>query len=116
TTTSILVPVKDTDSYGAKNVVVVGGSCVNSLAAELLGSSTPLCGDSWATATNVNAGQYLIQSFTRSGKVATLVAGYNAGDTTIAATAFTTQTPDTTAGSKYIGTTATDIGSVITTA
>ena len=50
----------------------------------------------------------MIESFAQSGgKVATLVAGYNAGDTTNAAKYLTTQTVDTDVGSKYVGTTAT---------
>ncbi len=112
------VPVTDAESskYAGKNLVVIGGSCVNTIAAELLGSSTPLCGADWTAATGVNAGQYLIQSFNRSGKIATLVAGFNAGDTDIAATALTTQTVDTTAGKKYTGTTADNLQPVITQA
>jgi len=101
-------------SAAGKSIVVVGGSCVNSVAASLLGSSTPLCGADWETATGVGAGSYLIQTFDRTGgDVATLVAGYNAGDTTNAATALTTQTVDTTPGKKYTGTTAASITSVI---
>ncbi len=103
------VSVKDSEvaSVSGKNLVVVGGSCVNSVAAELLGSSTPLCGDAWESATGVSAGEFLIQSFSRGGKVATLVAGYNAGDTTNAAKYIASESVDTSVGNKYMGTTAT---------
>jgi len=61
---------------------------VNSVAAELLGVTNPTCGEGFTTATGVNSGQYLIETFSRTGgKVATLVVGYNAGDTTNAAKA-----------------------------
>ena len=107
---------KDTEisSAAGKSIVVVGGSCVNSVAASLLGSSSPLCGDDWMAQTDVGAGQFLIQTFDRAGgKVATLVAGYNAADTTNAATYLTTQTVDTSVGKKYIGTTATSASLVV---
>lgn len=84
-----------------KNLIVVGGSCINTVAAELLGVSYPTCGAAWESSTSVGAGSFLIQTFARSGKVATLVAGYDAGDTTKAAKAFTTQVVDTTVGKKY---------------
>jgi hypothetical protein len=96
-----------------KNLIVVGGSCVNTVAAQLLGSSTPLCGPDFTAATGVGSGSFLIQTFERANKVATLVAGYNAGDTTNAAQALTTQTIDTTAGMKYTGTTATSVEPVV---
>lgn len=64
-----------------KNIVVVGGSCINTLAAELLGGK--FCGTEFTSKTGVNAGQVLIQTFDRgNGNIATLVAGYNAEDTT----------------------------------
>ncbi len=101
----------EASSMSAKNMVVVGGSCVNTLAANLLfGSSTPQCGANWETETGVSAGEFLIQTFDSplsGSKVATLVAGYNAEDTTNAAAYLTGQTVDTTVGSKYIGTSAT---------
>lgn len=107
----------EVSSAAGKNIVVVGGSCVNTAAAQLLGSSSPLCGADWTAVTDVGAGEYLIQTFSRTGsKVATLVAGYNAADTDTAATALTTQTVDTTAGMKYKGTTAENLEPVITNA
>jgi len=105
-----LVPIKDSEvaTSTAKNLIVVGGSCINTAAADLLGSTTPLCGDEWEAKTGVGAGSFLIQTFARTGTgVATLVAGYNAEDTTNAGKYLTTQTVDTTVGKKYTGTTAT---------
>lgn len=104
------VPIRDSEisSVSGKHVVVVGGSCVNTYAATLLGSSSPLCGSDFTARTGVSANQYLIETFSRTGgKVATLVAGYNAGDTTNAATYLTTQSPMTNVGNKYVGTTST---------
>ncbi|MBU0466487.1 MAG: hypothetical protein KJ718_04010 [Nanoarchaeota archaeon] len=115
-TNTIGVPVTDAEatSYAGKSIVVIGGSCVNTVAAQLLGSSTPMCGDTWTTATGVGVGQYLVQTFARTGdKVATIVAGYAIQDTATAATALTTQTVDTTVGMKYTGSTAEDITSVL---
>ena len=64
-----------------KNIIVVGGSCINTMAADLLGGK--FCGAEFTAKTNVQAGQVLIQTFDRGdGKVATLVAGYYAEDTT----------------------------------
>ena len=68
-----------------KNLIVVGGSCVNTLAAELLTSGAASCEGAFTTATGVSAGQYLIQSFSRSGKIATVIAGYDVTDTAKAA-------------------------------
>lgn len=93
-----------------KNLIVVGGTCVNSVAQQLLSASGPLCGSAWTSATGVGDGEYLIQTFSwGTGNVATLVAGYNQGDTANAATALITQDVTTDAGTKYTGTTATAI-------
>ena len=95
-------------SAAGKNLIVVGGSCVNTYAATLLGSTSPVCGEGFETKTGVGAGSYLIQTFAQDdGTVATLVAGYNAGDTTNAAKFLTTQNVMVEAGKKYVGTSAT---------
>jgi hypothetical protein len=118
TTTLGSVAIKDTEAASAanKNLVVVGGSCVNTVAAELLGSpGVPLCGSAFTTATGVASGEYLIQTFSRTGgTVATLVAGYNAQDTTNGVKYLTTQAVDTMAGKKYKGTTQTSATLVTT--
>lgn len=87
----------------AKNLVVVGGSCVNTVAAKLLGSETPICAADFTTKTGVGKDQFLVQVFDNpyaSGKVAMLVAGWEAADTKSAVTYATKET------TKY----ATDVG------
>ncbi len=95
----------EVSSYAGKNLIVVGGSCINTVAAELLGSSTPLCESAFTTATTVKSGEFLIQSFTRGSNIALLVAGYSAADTERAVN-YLVNTADisTTAGSKIVKT------------
>jgi hypothetical protein len=93
-------------SVSGKNLVVVGGSCINTVAAKLLGSTTPLCGADFQTKTGAGAGSYVLQTFDSpytTGRVATLVAGYNAADTTNGVKFLTTQANiDTMPGKKYL--------------
>ncbi|MAG07696.1 hypothetical protein CMI46_02675 [Candidatus Pacearchaeota archaeon] len=101
-----VMSVKDTESasVAGKNLIVVGGTCINTVAQELLGASAPLCGSDFTTSTGVGENEFLVETFARSGgKVATLVAGYQAADTTNAANALTTKTPTIEAGVKYEG-------------
>jgi hypothetical protein len=112
---AIGVPLKDTEiaSASGKNIIVVGGSCVNTVAAELLGGTERFCGSEWTTATTLGENQFLIKTFSRTGgKIATLVAGWSAIDTQNAATALTTQDVDTTVGMAYTGSTADSITSM----
>ncbi len=106
---SVSVTDAEVSSVGSKNLIVVGGSCVNTEAARLLGFSGKGCGSDFTAKTGVGSGQFLIETFSRStGKVATLVAGFNAGDTTNAAKYLTTQSGIMTeSGKKYIGTSST---------
>ncbi|MEK6926827.1 MAG: hypothetical protein AABX11_00190 [Nanoarchaeota archaeon] len=107
------VQVIDTQASATSNLIVVGGSCVNKVAAELLfGASAAQCGAAWEQKTGIAAGSFLVESFARNGKVATLVAGYNADDTRNAAKVLKTQTIDTTAGKKYKSTSATAVSLV----
>jgi len=104
------VKIKDTEvsSVSGKNLIVLGGSCINSVAAKLLGGA--YCEASFTEKAGVSAGQGVIQSFGdayTTGKIALLVAGYNAEDTVNAASYLRTKTVDTTAGVKYICTSAT---------
>ncbi len=115
------VTVKDSEvsQVSGKNLVVLGGSCVNSVAASLLGSTTPLCGAGFSDKAKVASGEFLIKAFQSpysSSKVALLVAGYNAADTTNAARYLTTQAVDTSVGKEYKGTSATSATLVTTTA
>jgi hypothetical protein len=78
--------IKDSEASGVtdKHLIVIGGSCVNTVAAQLLGSSSPLCGADFTTATQVSSGGYIIKSYDSpyaDGKTAMLVAGYEASDT-----------------------------------
>ncbi len=98
-------------SAAGKNLVVVGGSAINSVAAELLGAA--YSESAFTSATGVAAGQFLIQSFSRSGKTALLVAGYNAADTEKATTYLLNNVVDTTTGKKYKGTSATEASLVV---
>ena len=79
--------VKDSEvsTVASKHLVVIGGSCVNTVAAKILGSDAPLCGADFSASTNVGAGGYIIKTVAspeNEAKVAMLVAGYNAADTT----------------------------------
>jgi len=100
------VLVKDTEvsSVSTKNLIVIGGSCINSAAASLVGGA--YCGASWTEATGVGSGEFLIKSYSGSSitsKMALLVAGYDVADTVAGATYLRTQTVDTSVGG--IGTT-----------
>ncbi|MDH3352937.1 MAG: hypothetical protein OEL87_00635 [Nanoarchaeota archaeon] len=93
-------------SVAGKNLIVIGGSAINSVAADLLGSA--YAGAAFTSATGVASGEFLIQSFDRAGKTALLVAGYNAADTEKAVTYLLNNDVDTTVGMKMKGTSATE--------
>ena len=106
------VMVMDTEVSGVtdNNLIVVGGSCINTVAASLLGSDSPMCGTDFTDKTGVDTGSFLIETFTSpfsDSKVATLVAGFDASDTTNAVTYLKTQDVSTAVGDKYVGTSAT---------
>ncbi len=110
----VLVKDSEVSSVSSKNLVVVGGSCINSAAATLVGGAK--CTADWTAATGVGSGEFLIQSFGdayTTGKIALLVAGYSADDTVNAVTYLRTQTVDTTAGKKYKGTSSTSASLVV---
>jgi hypothetical protein len=80
----------EVESVSSRNLIVIGGSCVNTVARRLVDptATSPLCGADFTAKTNVGAGQYLLkamQSPYNSGKVAMLVAGYEAANTVSAA-------------------------------
>ena len=108
-----VMTVDDTEaaSVAGKNLIVVGGSAINSVAAELLGGA--YSDGEFTTMTGVAAGEFLIQSFDRSGKTAMLVAGFNAADTTKATTYLLNNDVDTTVGTKYKGTSTTEASLVV---
>ncbi|MBW6442444.1 hypothetical protein K0A97_01515 [Patescibacteria group bacterium] len=91
-----------------KNLIVVGGSCINTVAAQLLDLSYPSCDSAFSAETGVGADKFLIQSFERPGhssKIALLVAGYQAENTVAAINhlKFNMGTKDLSVGKKYIG-------------
>ena len=106
---NVIVMDSEVSSVKDRNLIVVGGSCVNSVAATLLGVSSETCGPDWTKKTGVGSGEFLIQSFGNVGsvtsKTALLVAGYQEADTRAAATYLTTQNVDTAAGKKHKGNT-----------
>jgi hypothetical protein len=80
-----IVQDKDVSTVANKHLIVIGGSCVNTVAAKILGSDTPLCGPDFSAATNVGAGGYIIKTVAspeNADKIAMLVAGFEAADTT----------------------------------
>lgn len=105
---SVTVTDAEAASVSSKNLIVIGGSCINKVAADLLGSATPLCGQAFTDKTGIKAGEALIKSFSKNGKVALLVAGYNAEDTTKAATYLVNTAVNTTVGSALKVTSATE--------
>ncbi len=110
----VVVTDSEIDDVKDKDLIVVGGSCINSVAAELVGGS--FCGDDWESATGVGSGEFLIKSMDSpyaEDKVAILVAGYDAADTVNAATYLSTQTVDTSVGKEYLGTSSTSAELVV---
>ena len=104
----VLVKDSEVSSVENRNLIVVGGSCVNSVAAELLGVGSSTCGSAWQANTGIGSGEFLIESFGDSSvtnKMALLVAGYESADTRAAATYLTTQEVDTSSGMRYRGNT-----------
>ncbi|KHO44995.1 MAG: hypothetical protein QJ16_C0023G0005 [archaeon GW2011_AR1] len=109
----VLVKDSEVSSVASKNLVIVGGSCINSAAATALGGA--YCGDAFTAATGVSAGEFLIkgvQDKFATGKLALVVAGYEAADTVNAATYLTKKVVDT--SKEYKGTSATEATLVTT--
>ncbi len=94
-----IVLYKDSEAgYDDKNVIVVGGSCINTAAASLLGVAENTCGDDFTAATEIASGEALIKGYESSdvtSKHALLVAGYSATDTSNAATYLQNEDVDT---------------------
>lgn len=111
--------IKDTEvaPMSTKNMIIVGGSCINSAAAKVLGVAQGTCGADFTTATGVGAGEFLIKGVTgaySTGKLALVVAGYNVDDTVNAVTYLKNKKPDTSKAWK--GTTAAAAATEITAA
>ena len=105
TTSGGVKTILDSEAEKGMNLIVVGGSAINSVAADLLGGAYR--GDVFESMTSVGDGEFLIQSFNWDGDVALLVAGYNAADTQKAALYLQNFDVDTSVGTKYIGSSAT---------
>ncbi len=112
----VLVTDSEVSTVSSKNLIVVGGSCINTAAATLVGGA--YCGSAWTTATNVGSGQFLVKGYADAdngaltSKMALLVAGWEAGDTTNAATwVRTASSVDT--SKTYKGTSATSASLVV---
>lgn len=111
----VLVKDSEVSSVNSKNLIIVGGSCINSAAATVLGGA--YCGAGFTEATGVGSGEFMIKSVSdayTSGKIALVVAGYDAADTVNAATYLRTQAVDT--SKEYKGTSSTSATLVTTTA
>jgi hypothetical protein len=109
---NVLVKDSEVSSVATKNLIVVGGSCINSAAAALVGGAK--CGAAWTTATGIGSGQFLIKGYadsTITTALALLVAGYDAEDTVKATTYLTNKPVDT--SKAYKGTTTTETAVVI---
>jgi hypothetical protein len=107
---SVAVMDSEIDTVSSKNLIAVGGSCINTVAAKLLGSDTPICGADFTNKTGISADQFLIKvldSPYATGKVAMLVAGYEGADTRKASTYLTANKPATTVGTTLKKQTAT---------
>ena len=92
---AVLVKDSEVSSVATKNLIIVGGSCINSAAATLVGGAS--CGSAWTTATSIGSGQFLVKAYpdsTLTSGLAMLVAGYEAADTQAASTYVRTQTFD----------------------
>ena len=116
----IVVLDREVSSVSSKNLIVVGGSCINSVAANLVGGA--YCGAAFTQATGIGSGEALIKSYGDKyavGKIALLVAGYDVGDTEKASQYLRNLGPtkiDTSAGKAYKVTSATSAEAIASTA
>lgn len=117
------VIVKDSEIslVSTKNLVVVGGSCINTVARKIIDptATAAICGADFTTKTQIGANQALVKVVTSpyaADKVAMLVAGYEAADTTKAVKWVTTTKPDTTAGKSTTLSTSSTVATTATTA
>ena len=111
----IVVKDSEVSSVSSKNLIIVGGSCINSAAATVLGGS--YCGAAFTESTGVGTGEFLLKSVSgaySTGKIALVVAGYESADTVAASTTLRTQTIDT--SKSYTGTTSTQAVSELSVA
>jgi len=115
---NIVVSDSQVSTVAAKNLIVLGGSCVNTAARKLIDSTatSPICGSGWTDKTGAGSGEFLIKSYDSpwsAGKVALLVAGWETEDTSNAANALKGQKPDVAVGMSYKGSTATSLTPIV---
>jgi len=67
--------------YSKYNIISVGGSCVNSVTAKLMGSDVPLCGAD----SGLKEGSAIVKLYQNGEKIAMVVAGWEKADTRRAA-------------------------------
>ena len=98
----IVITDAEVGAHSDKNLIIVGGSCINSEAARLLGGQS--CGSDFTLKTGVTSGKYIIRSFDDGGRIAIVVAGFNAADTTRGVADFIASTEDfSIVGTKIVG-------------
>ena len=101
--TFITTKVSQIDNVKNRNLVIVGGSCINGVSAQLLGKQA--CGAEFTALTGVGPGKAIIKSFIspyNDDKIAVMVAGYNKADTDKAIVELKKGTYDLTVGNEYI--------------
>jgi hypothetical protein len=116
---SVTVTDAEITSVSGKNLVVVGGSAINSAAAKVLGFTYPTYGTSeeWITATGVKKDMAIIKMFDSpyaDGKVAMLIAGYEGKDTRAAAKALVAGTPAMSGESALLSTVSESAVTIVT--
>jgi hypothetical protein len=101
-----IIEANEIQDYTDRNMIVVGGACVNNVTATLLNVSFPLCGQNWTDETGVGEGEFMVRTFTspfNNQRVATIVAGYEREDTLNASEYLIEQRPTIRAGEEHIG-------------
>ena len=106
-----------TSADKSRDLIVVGNSCNNSVAAKLLESDVPKCGAEFTSLTGISENQAIIKVFANpyaSGKIAMLIAGYNATDTTKAVNYVLAAKPSTAGGTQICLSTSTTLATAVT--
>ena len=99
----IIIKDSEINNVKNKNLIIVGGSCINAEAARLLGGKA--CGEDFTLKTGIVAGKALIQTFAsphNASNVAVVIAGYHAADTTKGVNAVINTDIDISLGKKTI--------------
>jgi hypothetical protein len=118
-TTGSMVFMDTETGWNNKNVILIGGSCINTAAATALGVQPGTCGAAFTDATNVGTGQYIIKTVSDAfgnGKIAMVIAGYEKENTEAAANYLRSNGAEieAVAGKGYFGNTAVEGGITVT--